>query len=155
LETKNGTNISYHDIWEIITRPIPKLDPMPNDYKKKTKIALLTFSLEDEILPHIHGLTNVIDVWKKLKNLYETSNEFHIVLLTNKLTSLKIAASNSITDHVQKLQELKPKLLAIDSKIKEKEFITILFNSLLDVYRNFVTSSVYLLKMKFPHLKTT
>jgi hypothetical protein len=36
--------------------------------------------------------------------------------------------------------ELKNKLSMIDIDIKYKEFITILFNSLPDVYQNFVTS---------------
>jgi hypothetical protein len=87
----------------------PKPDPMSNDYKKKNKNALLllTFALEDDILPHIRGITTVVEVWTKLKNLYETSNELQILLLRNKLTSLKMVASDSITNHVQKLQELK------------------------------------------------
>jgi hypothetical protein len=78
---------------------------MTNDYNRKNKIALLllTFALEDDLLPHIHGITNALDVWMKLKNLYETSNELRILLLRNKLTNLKMEASNFVTDHVQKL----------------------------------------------------
>lgn len=47
---------------------------------------------------------------------------------------------DSITDHVQKLQELKNELSTTDLDIKDKEFITIFFNSLLDEYQNFATS---------------
>jgi hypothetical protein len=67
----------YHDLWEVVTRTIPKPDPMTNDYKKKNKKSLLflTFALEDDLLPHIQGIANAIDIWKKLKNLYESSNE--------------------------------------------------------------------------------
>ena len=51
-----------------------------------------------------------------------------------------MAASDSIINHVQKLQKLKTKLSMIDINIKDKEFITILFNSLPDEYQHFVTS---------------
>lgn len=96
---------------------------MSNDYKKKNKNALLllTFSLEDDILPRIRSITTVVDVQTKLKNLYETSNELRILLLRNKLTSLRMNGSDSITDHMQKIQELKNELSAIDSDIKDKK----------------------------------
>lgn len=66
--------LSYYDLWELVTGTKPKLDPMTNDYKWKNKSALLllTFALEDDLLPHICSITNAIDVWKKLKNLCET-----------------------------------------------------------------------------------
>jgi len=98
------------------------------DNKKKNKNALLliTFALEDVIHLHIHGITTIVEVWTKLKNLYETSNELQILLLRNKLTNFKMVASDSITDHVQKLQELKNELSTIDTNIKDKEFITIM-----------------------------
>lgn len=51
-----------------------------------------------------------------------------------------MVALDSVTDHVQKLQELRNELSMIDTDIKDKEFITVLFNSLPDVYQNFVTS---------------
>ena len=76
---------------------------MPNEYKRKNKNSLLSFGFEDDILPHSRGLTNVIDVWKKLKNLYETSNKPWILLLQKNLTSLKMGSSYSITNDVQKL----------------------------------------------------
>jgi len=115
---------------------------MSNEYKRKNKNALLllTFTLEDDILPHICNITTAIDVWTKLKNLYETSNDLRILLLRNKLTSLKLNGSDCIIDHIQKLQEPKNELSATDKGIKDKEFITIMFNSLPDEYQKLVTS---------------
>ena len=48
--------------------------------------------------------------------------------------------SDSITKDVQKFQELRIKLLAIDIQIKDKGLITNLFNDLLDLYLNFLPS---------------
>jgi hypothetical protein len=108
--------LSYHALWEIVIGTTPKPDPMSNDYKKKNKnVLLLTSSLEDDILSHICGITTAVEVWTKLKNLYETSNELQILLLRNKSTNFKMVASDSITDHVQKLQELKNELSTIDT----------------------------------------
>jgi hypothetical protein len=69
--------LSYHDQWEIVMGTILEPNPVPNDYKWKNKNALLllTIALEDDILPHIHGITTAVEVWTKLRNLYETSNE--------------------------------------------------------------------------------
>jgi hypothetical protein len=52
---------------------------MTNDYKQKSKNALLllTFALEDDLLPHICGITNAIGVWKKVKNLYDVDRLFN------------------------------------------------------------------------------
>ena len=73
---------------------------MPNEYKQKNKNSLLTFGLKDDILPHSLGLTNVIDVWKKLKNL-ETPNKIGTLSCGNILTSLKMVALDSVKNHVK------------------------------------------------------
>ena len=55
--------LSYHDLWELVTETTPKDDPMTNDYKQKNKNALLLiFALEDDILLHIRGLSDDIDL---------------------------------------------------------------------------------------------
>ena len=74
---------------------------MPNEYKRKNKNSLLSFGFEDDILPHSRGLTNVIDVWKKLKNL-ETPNKIGTLSRGNKLTSLKMVALDSVKNHVKR-----------------------------------------------------
>ena len=95
MEIENEQVLSYHDLWEIMIGEIPKPYTMSNYYTKKSKIALLilTFSLEDDSVHHFHNIKTTFDVWMKLKCLYETSNEIGILLLRNKLTSLKMESS--------------------------------------------------------------
>ena len=51
-----------------------------------------------------------------------------------------MGASDPVTNHVQKLDELKNELSTTDTYIKDKEFIAIVLNSLLDSYQNIVMS---------------
>jgi hypothetical protein len=56
--------LSYHDLWELFIGTMPKPNTVTNVYKQKNKNALLllTFALEDDLLPCILNITIVIDV---------------------------------------------------------------------------------------------
>ena len=64
-----------------------------------------------------------------------------------------MGASYSVKDHVQKLQELKNEISMIDIYVKDKEFITIMHNSLPDVFYNFVMPFFVSSQYEVPTLK--
>ena len=65
----------------------------------KAKRILLD-AVKDHVIPHIASKAMVHQMWTTLTNLYQSSNENRKMVLREKLKSIKMTKSESVTTHM-------------------------------------------------------
>jgi hypothetical protein len=106
--------------------------------KNKAKV-LLRMLVKDSIIPHIRDATTSAATWTTLKALYETRNTNRILFLKIKLLGIKMDRNESVSSFLDRIKEVKDKLVNIGETVSNTDLITITLNGMLEDYHMFIT----------------
>jgi hypothetical protein len=126
-----------NELWDIVegtaTTPVVAI---PNDLaaftaftKKEIKEKRILFdAVKDHIIPHVSSKTYVHEMWTSLKNLFQNSNENRKMVLREKLKSIKMTKSESVTCYVSRITQVRDELGAIGEVIPSAELVRTTLN---------------------------
>ena len=97
-------------------------------------VANLHLSLADEVLSSIAEKKSAKESWDTLTKLYEVKSLHTKIFLKQKLYTLRMAKSTSVTDHINTLNTLFSQLTSLSQIIAESERAELLLQSLPDSY---------------------
>ena len=100
----------------------------------------MLLSVKSSQLIHIRKCASSKEAWKKLEDIHQPSGPARKVTLFKQLLSLKMADSDSISNHLNKFFEISEKLLEINIKMQDELLVIILLSSLPKEYENFIVA---------------
>ncbi len=109
-------------LWKVIKDDAP--EPLNDDWTEKdekahSKIAL---NIEDNQIQHIRTCKSAKEAWEKLKDFHEKDTPNSRVAILKKLMTKKLEENEDAVAHVNEMNELFQKLLALGDEFKP-EFI--------------------------------
>lgn len=147
LNRSNYFNWSYKmkmllvekDLWISNATPEPITDEWTkNDLKAHSIIAL---NIQDEQIQYIRNCSLAKDAWNKLKSIHEKDTPNHRVYIIRQLMTQKLEEGGDVETHVNKMNELFQKLLALGDKITTDFILSAtLLGSLPESYDGLVTA---------------
>ena len=159
----NGTNwIAYHDCMEwslkmrglgdhlthkattilyFNTSQIGRFSPAQQWVRDEvTASGLLDMTIPDELFREIKNLNTMMEVWAKLKELFEGKLRSIMVDLGRKFRTTCCREDNDIHSHFSKLADLCNKLAVLGRAVSDDEYIAVLIRSLPPSYNSPINS---------------
>lgn len=108
--------------WDTIYNEVP--DPVTDDWKKNDQKAhsMIALNIEDDQIQHVRKCTSAKDAWGKLKEFHEKDTPNSRVSILRKLMTKRLEEGGDVELHVNEMNELFQKLLALGEEFKP-EFI--------------------------------
>jgi Mg2+ and Co2+ transporter CorA len=98
-----------------------------NDREVKGKHMLLD-AIKDHLISHVSEKKTMKEIFNALFSLYQSQNINMKMILQNKLRSIVMTKSNTITDYLMKITQSHDKLVAVEEKVED----VVLVNMTLD-----------------------
>ena len=106
-------------------------------------MAVINLLVKEPVIPYIAELTELEEVWRTLKNLFESQGNARRLLLKSRLHALQLEEGGSVFDMLKEVREITNQLAAIGECISDEDIIENILNSLLESYEGFVSSITY------------
>jgi len=87
-------------------------------------------NLSKEVQPIVYGCKTAAEMWKALRDEYESSDPYKVILVRERYNSLLYADGTKMRDHIHKLLILREQLNLMGEKISDEYHIRRLLNSL-------------------------
>jgi hypothetical protein len=111
--------------------------------KKDIKAKRILFdAVKDHIIPHVSSKTYVHEMWTALKNLFQNSNENRKMVLREKLKSIKMTKSESVTCYLSRITQVRDELGAVGEVIPSTELVRTALNGVAKPWVVFVEGIV-------------
>jgi transposase InsO family protein len=140
-----------NELWDIVegTTATPVV-AIPTDpaaltafTKKDIKAKRILFdAVKDHIIPHVSSKTYVHEMWTALKNLFQNSNENRKMVLREKLKSIKMTKSESVTGYLSRITQVRDELGAVGEVISSTELVRTALNGVAKPWAVFVEGIV-------------
>lgn len=134
-----------HRIWEIENGTKPK--PTETGELQNTWLAdnaramfLLAYTLEPEQLRPLLTCETACEMWKKLSTVHEQRSASNKLLLSTRLYDYRMASSDSIIQHIAKVQNMAAQLIDVGEPVTETTIKAKILGSLSAKYSNFQTA---------------
>jgi len=72
----------------------------------KAKIIILDV-VKDHIIPHVIGKKNAYEMWESWMKLYQSGNQHRKMVLREKLHSMKMSISDTVTSYLTKITQIR------------------------------------------------
>ena len=95
-----------------------------------TTSGLLDVTIPDELFQEIKNLDTMMEVWAKLKELFEGKLRSIMVDLGRKFLTTHCREDDDVHSHFSKLTDLHDKLAALRRAVSDDEYIAVLIGSL-------------------------
>jgi hypothetical protein len=111
--------------------------------KKDIKAKRILFdAVKDHIIRHVSSKTYVHEMWTALKNLFQNSNENRKMVLREKLKSIKMTKSESVTGYLSRITQVRDELGAVGEVIPSAELVRTALNGVAKPWAVFVEGIV-------------
>ena len=105
-----------------------------------TASSLLDVTIPDELFREIKNLDTMMEVWAKLKELFEGKSRSVMVDLGRKFQTTRCGEDDDIRSHFSKLADLRDKLAALGRAVSDDEYVAVLIGSLPPSYNSPIDS---------------
>ena len=124
--THKATTISYFDAGQI-----GRFSPAQRWVRDEvTASSLLDTTIPNELFQEIKNLGTMMEVWAKLKELFEGKSRSVMVDLGRKFQTTRCREDDDIHSHFSKLADLRDKLAALGRAVSNDEYVAVLIGSL-------------------------
>jgi hypothetical protein len=137
-----------NELWDIVegttATPVVAIPTDPTAFTKKDIKAkrILFDAVKDHIIPHVSSKTYVHEMWTALKNLFQNSNENRKMVLGEKLKSIKMTKSESVTGYLSRITQVRDELGAVGEVISSTELVRTALNGVAKPWAVFVEGIV-------------
>jgi hypothetical protein len=107
------------ELWDIVFVPVllpPITAPLlVAEFRKRNIKAKRTIldAVKDHIIPHVSGKTFAYEMWDSLCKLYQSSNQNRLMVLQEKLRSIKMIKAESVTSYLSRFNQTRDELAAV------------------------------------------
>jgi hypothetical protein len=74
---------------------------------------IIIYSVRDHLLPHITNMKTAYEIYKALKNMFESDNTLRALTLKGQLQNIKITKGDTVATFFMKMSEIRDQLGAI------------------------------------------
>jgi len=107
------------------TRPIDPALVAAWEAKDLKARAMLKLNVKDSVVVHIKRCTTSAEIWATLTSTFASTNVPRIMMLRNRLNSLRKAPDQPIEEYLSKIKELNQALADIDQEVPDEELARI------------------------------
>jgi hypothetical protein len=106
-------------LWDIVEAPIvvPHVTSpvMVAEFRKKNNKVKRTIcdGVRDHVIPHLTGKDYAFEIWDPLCKLYQSFNQNRKMVLQDRLRSIKMLDSESVTSFLGRFTEIKDELVVV------------------------------------------
>ena len=134
------------ELWDIVEKAVT----IPTDavplvaYNKKNVRAkrIILDAVKDHIIPHVTGRKNAFEMWESLSKLYQSSNQNRKMVLREKLHSIKMSRTDTVTAYLTKLTQIRDELGAVGEKVEDSELVRTALKGFSKPWESFVRGIV-------------
>jgi hypothetical protein len=85
------------------------------EFRKKNNKAKRTIcdGVRDHVIPHLTGKDYAFEIWDSLCKLYQSSNQNRKMVLQDRLRSIKMLDSESVTSFLGRFTEIRDELAVV------------------------------------------
>jgi hypothetical protein len=83
---------------------------------------------KDHLIPHVYEKKTMKEMFIALVSLYQSENINRKMILQNKLRSIEMTKSNTITSYLMKVMQIRDQLAAVEEKIANEELVNMALN---------------------------
>lgn len=114
--------LTERGIWNVVTDAAP--EPITDEWTKNNQKAhsIIALNIEDDQIQHIRTCLSAKDAWGNLKDFHEKDTANNRVAILRKLMTKRLEEDGDVILHVNEMNELFQKLLALGDTFKP-EFI--------------------------------
>lgn len=125
---------------DIVNGTTPRPQTNSDDWDKKDARAqeIIAVHMEEKPMTHIISCQTSIQMWDKLKSIYEQKSQVSIHLLQQRFFSLEL--KGDVAQFISQLEEIKGNLKQLGEEISEKMVMTKILMSLPDNLKHFVSA---------------
>ena len=119
-------DLELWDIVEAVVPAIPVTAPvLVAEYRKRNNKAKRTISdgVRNHIIPHVTGKAHAYQMWASLCSLYESSNENRKMVVHDRLRSIRMLKSESMTSFLSRYTQIRDELGAIGEVVNPKSMV--------------------------------
>ena len=107
-----------------------------------TTMRVILDAVKDHIVPHVFGKDHAFEMWDALTKLYQSSNENRKMVLREKLRSVKMVESESVTSYLTRVSQIRDELTATGEVINDDELVRVSLNGFSEKWAIFVKGVV-------------
>ena len=109
------------------------------EFKKNTKAKrTICDAVRDHVIPHLTGKDFSFEVWDSLCKLYQSPNQNQKMVLQEKLRSIKMLKSKSITSYLRRFTQTRDELATIGDIVDPSELVRTTLNGFSKSWEIFV-----------------
>jgi hypothetical protein len=107
------------ELWDIVQAPVvlpPVTAPLlVAEFRKRNTKAKRTIcdAVRDHVIPHLTGKEFAFEMWDSLCKLYQSPNQNRKMVLQEKLRSIKMLKSESVTSYLERFTQTRDELAAM------------------------------------------
>lgn len=117
--------LEEYELWDIVEKPVTISTGAVHlvEYNKRNVKAkrIILDAIKDHVIPHVTGKKNAFEMWGSLTKLYQSSNENRKMVLREKLRSIKMTRTDSVTSYLTKITQVHDELGAVGETISDNE----------------------------------
>ena len=107
-----------------------------------TAMRVILDAVKDHIVPHVSAKDHAFEMWDALTKLYQSSNENRKMVLREKLRSVKMVESESVTSYLTRVTQIRDELSATGEVINDDELVRVSLNGFSEKWDIFVKGVV-------------
>jgi 2-phosphoglycerate kinase len=97
--------------------------------KKEVKAKqVILDAVKDHLIPHLSEKKTMKEMFDALVSLYQSENINKKMILWNKLRSIEMTRSNTVTSYLMKVTQIRDQLAAVGEKIADAELVNMALN---------------------------
>lgn len=108
--------------------------------KDALAFSIINNCLDNLIVSHIQHCKSASNAWKQLCDMYETKDVVSRMYLRDKLQSLKMRETKSLTKHLHTYRSILEQLASIGSRVDKEDAIFSLMRSMPSGYKPYLTT---------------
>jgi hypothetical protein len=127
--------LEENDLWDIIksvVSPPTDLQQLVAHNKREVKARrMILDAINDHLIPHVSEKKTTKDMFDALVSLYQSQNINKKIVLQNKLRSILMTRSDTVTGYLMKITQICDQLAAVGEKVKYAESVNMALNGFL------------------------
>jgi hypothetical protein len=129
--------LEENDLWDIVKDVVPLPTSAIHSSWQLTKEGseakwMIMDAIKDHLIPHISKKKTTKEMFDALVSLYQSENINKKMILQNKLKSIEMTKSNTITNYLMKVVQICDQLLTVGEKVVDAELVNMELNGFLD-----------------------
>jgi hypothetical protein len=136
------------ELWDIVHTPVvvPPVTALAlvAEFRKKNNKAKRTIcdEVRDHVIPHLIGKDYAFEIWDSLCKLYQSSNQNRKMVLQNRLRSIKMLDSESVSSFLSKFTEIRDELATVEEIVDPSFMVRTALNNFTKPWGPFVQGNV-------------